>query len=329
MSALSHAPRTRSRRGGDGSVGPVRRRPRRDHVAYLYLLPAFAFYGIFLLRPLAESVWISFFDWDGITEAVWVGGENYAAVISDPLIWEALLHSFVFIIFYALLPSVLALSFVAIISRIRVYGLTFFRAVLFIPYILSTVVVAVAWRWIYDINGPLNGLLDAIGLGFLTRAWIGDFTTALPSVGLIGTWIMFGLGFVLFMAGAQKIPFDFYEAARLDGAGAIREFFNVTLPGLRGEISVALVLMITAALRNFDIVWNTTSGGPGTSTTVPSYYVYQGAFMTRDVGGASALAVLLTIIILAAVGLTMYLLQEKGPRRPQESRRRTRKEVSA
>ncbi|MFC4223511.1 carbohydrate ABC transporter permease [Lysinibacter cavernae] len=329
MSATSHASRARTRRNGGESASPVRRRPRLDNVAYLYLIPAFAFYGIFMLRPIAESIWISFFDWDGITESVWTGWDNYAAVINNPLIWEALLHSLVFIVFYALLPSVLALIFVAVISRIRVYGLTFFRAVLFIPYVLSTVVVAVAWRWIYDINGPLNNFLDAIGLGFLTRAWIGDFTTALPSVGLIGTWIMFGLGFVLFMAGAQKIPFDLYEAARLDGAGAVREFFAVTLPGLRGEISVALVLMITAALRNFDIVWNTTSGGPGTSTTVPSYYVYQGAFMTRDVGGASALAVLLTIIILAAVGLTMYLLKEKEPRQRTQLRRRARKEGSA
>lgn len=308
-------------RGGGDPKPRARRRPRLDNVAYLYLVPAFLFYGIFMLRPIAESVWISFFEWDGITEAIWVGGANYAAVLGNPLIGEALLHSFVFVIFYALLPSALALIFVAIVSRIRVYGLTFFRAVLFIPYVLSTVVVAVAWRWIYDINGPLNGLLEAIGLGFLTRAWIGDFTTALPAVGLIGTWIMFGLGFVLFMAGAQKIPFDLYEAARLDGAGPVREFFTVTVPGLRGEISVALVLMITAALRNFDIVWNTTSGGPGTSTTVPSYYVYQGAFTTRDVGGASALAVILTIIILLAVGLTMWWLHEERPRMKRHARK--------
>jgi raffinose/stachyose/melibiose transport system permease protein len=315
----------RAKRGAArGPATLARRRERYDWVAYLYLLPAFAFYAVFLLRPIVESVWISFFAWDGITASTWTGWNNYLAVVINPLMWQALLHSLVFIVFYALLPLVLGLIFVAIISRIRGYGLAFFRAVLFMPYILSTVVVAVAWRWIYDIHGPLNAVLDAIGLGFLTRAWIGDFTTALPSVGLIGTWIMFGLGFVLLMAGAQKIPYDLYEAARLDGAGAFREFLSVTLPGLRGEISVALVLMVTAALRNFDIVWNTTSGGPGTSTTVPSYYVYQGAFTTRDVGGASALAVLLTILILATVGLMLRLLRE-----PADSSRKWRRRKAA
>ncbi|MDL9977933.1 carbohydrate ABC transporter permease [Microbacterium sp. ASV49] len=289
-------------------------RPRRasllrryDWDAYLYLLPALAFYAVFLLRPVFESGYISLYDWDGITASTFVGLGNYADVLTDPLIGEALLHSFVFIIFYALLPMVLALVFIGVIARVRVRGLAFYRAALFIPYILSTVVVAIAWRWIFAINGPLNAVLRAIGLGDLTRAWLGDFATALPSVGVIGTWIMFGLAFVLFLSGLQNVPSELFEAARLDGAGPVREFFAVTLPSLRGEIQVALVLMITAALRNFDIVWNTTSGGPGTSTTVPSYYIYREAFLTHHVGRASAIAIVLTVIIFAFVGLVMRL----------------------
>ena len=282
--------------------------------AYLYLAPALLFYVIFMIRPVVESIWISTFEWDGITEASSVGLANYTDVLTSGKFWAAIAHSLIFIVFYAALPILLALVVVGVIGRIKVRALPFFRAVLFVPYILSSVVVAIAWRWIYDLEGPANSVLHAVGLGSLTRAWLGDFDTALPAVGLIGTWVMFSLAFVLFVSGVQKISSDLYEAAQLDGAGPVREFFAVTLPGLRGELRVALVLMITAALRNFDIVWNTTAGGPGTSTTVPSYYVYRDAFVTREVGRASAQSVLITVLILAMIGLVMVIMRDDSGR---------------
>lgn len=294
-------------------VGPSGRMSlwrRFDWGAYLYLIPALAFYVIFLLRPVAESIWIAFYEWDGITTATWAGTANFAAVFASEEFWGAVRHSFAFIAFYALLPTALALVFIGAIARVKLRGLPFFRAALFVPYILSTVVVAISWRWIFAESGPLNEALRGIGLGSITRAWLGDFDTALGAVGIIGTWVMFGLAFVLFISGLQSIPTELFEAARLDGAGAIREFFAVTLPALRGPIQVALVLMITAALRNFDIVWNTTAGGPGTSTTVPSYYIYREAFVTHNVGRASAIAVVLTILIFAVVAVVMRVTRE-------------------
>ncbi|MCM3658121.1 sugar ABC transporter permease [Agromyces mediolanus] len=315
-------------RPGPDPARPTDRAPRRrpflrryDWDAYLYLVPAFAFYLVFLVRPVVESIWIALFDWDGITASEWVGFDNFAGVLADPQIWQATLHSLVFVVFYALLPTALALVFVGAIARIRVRGLAAFRALLFVPYILSTVVVAISWRWIFAESGPLNTALRAIGLDGLTRAWLGDFTTALPSVGIIGTWVMFGLAFVLFVSGLQNIPAEQFEAARLDGAGPVREFFAVTLPSLRGEIQVALVLMITAALRNFDIVWNTTSGGPGTSTTVPSYFIYREAFVTHQVGRASAIAVVLTLLIFAIVGAVMWLTRDRDAAAPRGGNR--------
>lgn len=290
---------------------PPAKRRRYHWDAYLYLVPALAFYGLFLLRPVVESAWTSFFEWDGITASTWVGLGNFADVLADPLIWQALLHSLVFIIFYALIPVALSLLVVGLLSRFRVRGLAFFRAALFVPYIFSTVVVAISWRWIFADAGPLNAALRAVGLGDITRAWLGDFATSLPAVGVIGSWVMFGLAFVLFVSGLQNIPEQLFEAARLDGAGPVREFFAVTLPGLRGEIQVALVLMVTAALRNFDIVWNTTSGGPGTSTTVPSYYIYREAFVTHHVGRASAIAIVLTILIFLIVGAVMWATRDR------------------
>jgi len=275
--------------------------PRR--VAYLYLAPALLFYLIFAFGPLIYTTWLSFFRWDGITVGEWVGLDNYDQVLSDPAIRSSFVHSLVLIVFYAIVPCVLGLFLASVMAHSRVRGVGFFRAVLFLPQTIATVVVAIAWVWIYGQRGPLNQALRAIGLGSLTRSWLGDFNLALPAVGLVGTWVMFGLCMVLFVAGIQKIPLTLYEAARVDGAGRLREFLAVTFPALRAEIAVALTLTTIFALRTFDLVYVATTGGPGSSTTVPSWLVYQNAFANGRVGLASAVAVVLTIIIFAVAFL--------------------------
>ena len=274
-------------------------------MAYLYLAPAFFFYLLFAFGPLLYTAWLSFFRWDGLTVGTWVGLDNYKTVLSDPAIRASFVHSFELIFFYAVLPVVLGLLLASLIAHSRVRGVTFFRAVLFLPQTIATVVVAIAWTWVYAPDGPLNEALRAVGLGSLARGWLGDFTFALPALGLVGTWVMFGLCLVLFLAGIQKIPLSLYEAARVDGAGRLREFFAVTLPGLRGELAVALTLTTIMALRTFDLIYVSTSGGPGTSTTVPSYLVYQNAFATGRVGLAACMAVVLTLLIfVVAFGIT-------------------------
>ncbi|TDQ51550.1 carbohydrate ABC transporter permease [Actinorugispora endophytica] len=313
MTAVTSRPRTRHpSRSRPGRTPPPRTGGRRrDWTALLYVLPALAFFGVFVLYPLWQSVWLSLWEWNGVTAATWVGARNYVDVLGDPVMRAALRNSLVFIVFYAVLPTAVGLLLAGVMSRIRIHGLTFFRAALFVPQILSGVVVAVAWRYLYGVDGPINGFLDLVGLGFLTRGWLGDFATALPSVGLIGTWVMFGLCMVLLLAGAQRIPTELYEAARIDGAGPIREFFTVTLPGLRRETSFALVLTTTYALRNFDVVWNTTSGGPGNSTVMPSVIIYKAAFNTRDYGTAATVSVLLTVMILAVTALVLFILRDR------------------
>jgi raffinose/stachyose/melibiose transport system permease protein len=272
--------------------------PRR--VAYLYLLPAFAVYAAFVLVPLLHAVWISFFEWDGLTVGTWVGLDNYRELATSPPLRSAFVHALVLILFYAVIPVVLALVLVAALSRARIRGQAGFRTILFLPQVIPMVVVAVIWRMIYaPENGSLNEFLGAVGLGALERAWLGDFTLALPAVGVVGTWVMSGLALVLFMAGVQRIPQSLYDAARVDGAGAVREFFAVTLPNLRGEIAVALTLTTIAALRNFDLVYITTQGGPGNSTSVPAYEVYNRAFQTGAVGSAAAIGFTLALVIFA------------------------------
>lgn len=277
----------------------ARRRSRRAPglVGYLYILPAFLVYGLFLLFPLGHSVWISLFHWDGLTLATWAGASNYLDIFRDAALRGAFGHALILILFYAVLPVCLGLLLTGMLTRGRLRGRTFFRTVFFLPQVIAMVVVATAWSAIYSPSGVLNTFLDALGLHVVTRAWLGDFRWALPAVGLIGTWVEVGLCVVLFMAGVQKIPVERYEAARVDGCGAIRELFVVTLPGLRGEIAVALTLTVVAALRNFDLVYITTHGGPGTSTSVPAFEVYHRAFETNQVGAACAIGVTLAVLI--------------------------------
>jgi raffinose/stachyose/melibiose transport system permease protein len=291
---------------------PAARRRRRGHapgdprnIGWLYILPGLLFYGLFTLAPLLHTVYYSLFSWDGLTAKTWVGLANYGEAIRDHVLLKAFVHSAVLIGFYAVIPVVIGLMLTAAMTRTVIRGFRFFRTTLFLPQLIAGVVIAQAWIWVYDASGPLNRGLELFGLGSLVRPWLGDFTWALPSIGVIGTWVTFGLCMVLFVAGVQKIPLELYDAARVDGAGAFREFFAVTLPGLRNEILVAFVLTTINALRSFDVIYNTTAGGPGNTTIVPSMYMYQNAFLFNRVGYAAAIAVILALVIFVLAALVL------------------------
>jgi raffinose/stachyose/melibiose transport system permease protein len=239
-----------------------------------------------------------------VTVASWAGIGNYLDALADPDVQESFLHAFILIGFYSILPVCLGLVITAALSRRPIRGLTAFRTLVFLPQVLAAVVIGVAWQWMYDPQGPINAALSAVGLDGLTRAWLGDFAVALPAVGIIGTWVTTGLCAVLFIAGVQQIPTDRYDAARVDGAGPVREFLAVTLPGLRNEVVVALLLTVIDALRAFDIIFVTTKGGPGTETYVPTLLIYKRAFQSGEVGSAAAIAALLTaVVLIVSVGI--------------------------
>jgi len=300
-SAATEARAARNR-GLPGRAGR-RRRPRGRapgeprFVAFLYILPGLAAYLVFTFFPVIQTVLLSFYDWDGFTAKTWIGFDNYRTMWGDSQIRTAFGHSVRLILYYAVFSIVLGLFLTALLTHFRVRGFTAFRTILFMPQTIATVVVAQAFTWVYDPSGPLDEFLRKVGLGSWAKVWLGDFTWSLPAVGLIGTWITFGLCLVLFLAGVQKIPQDLYEAARVDGAGFVREFLSVTLPGLREEIVVAATLTTITALRNFDIIYNTTQGGPGGETEVPSWVMFQSAFVSHHVGYAAAIATALTVVI--------------------------------
>jgi raffinose/stachyose/melibiose transport system permease protein len=289
-----------------------RRRDRRRWSGLLWVAPGFAMYAVFVLWPLAQSVQYSFYDWDGIGTAPPAGLDNWKSIFTQPEFLHAVEHAFVLIVFYTVLPVGLGLVAASLIRELRPGPFnTTARVVLFVPQVLPLVAAGIAWTWMYSADGLVNQVLRAVGLGSHTRAWLGDFTFALPAVGVIGVWVMLGFCTVLLLAGIGKIDPSLYEAARLDGAGRISEFFAVTLPGLRQELVVCTTFTTIAALASFDVIQISTQGGPGYQTMVPGVEIYRLTFLQQHVGQASALAVFLAVLVLAVIWPVQRLGREK------------------
>ncbi len=227
----------------------------RGQQGWLWVLPAVSVYAAFVIYPLTQTLWYSFYDWDGIGVARWVGLANYGKVLSDQRLRDSVLHSLVLIFFFTVLPIVFGLVTAALVADLRGRRAQMVLwVVLFLPQVIPLVGAALAWVWLYSSDGAVNQLLKAVGLGALARPWLADFATALPAVGLIGTWFATGLCTVLFTAGIQRVDPALLEAAALDGAGRVRRMVSVILPGLRREIVVAATVLTIAALASFDII---------------------------------------------------------------------------
>jgi raffinose/stachyose/melibiose transport system permease protein len=275
---------------------------RRHVVGWLFALPALLFYAVFVLQPLALTIEYSFYRWDGVGPATWVGLRNYAAVVSEQRLVETLFNGFRLVIFFSLIPVGLGLVTASVIQRVargRLGAVS--RTVLFLPQVIPLVAAGIIWGRLLSLPGLVNQVLSSVGLGDVTRAWLGDFDTALPAVGIIGIWVLLGFCTVLLLTGMTKIDGALFESARIDGAGWWPEFRAITVPSLRYEIAVCLTVTIIAALAAFDIVYVSTGGGPGNATAVPGIQIYILAFLERQVGLASALAVVLVILVLLVI----------------------------
>jgi len=278
---------------------------------WIFMAPALMAYSFVVLVPTVQSIWYSLFKWNGVTTAKWVGLGNYQDFLTNPLIGQAFKNTLVMILFFSVMPIILGLLSAALVSKAKIRGTSFFRSVIFVPQILTSVVVVVIWRQIFSSEGLLNDGLRGIGLDSLAKPWLGSFEYTLPVLGLAGTWITMGLCMLLFVAGTGNISQELYDAVRLDGAGAIREFFAVTLPGLRPQLAVAITLTVIGALRVFDLVWLTTRGGPGTTSVTPSVLLYSKAFTQSDVGAGAAIGVVLAVMSLVVALIVVRLMEDK------------------
>ncbi|TQL44919.1 carbohydrate ABC transporter membrane protein 1 (CUT1 family) [Homoserinimonas aerilata] len=271
-------------------------------VGWLFVLPALIAYAAFVIYPLLTGVQYSFYRWNGVGASEWVGFANYIRVFTDSTLLGSIRNAFVLIAFFTVIPVAAGLVLATLIRSMRPgFFSSASQTILFLPQIIPLAAAGIAWSWMYAQTGAVNQILNAIGLGFLARPWLGDFQTALPAVGLIGSWVLTGLCAVLFLTGIGKIDQALYEAVRLDGASWWREFITVTIPGLRQEIAVLVTLTVIAALSSFDIIYTTTLGGPGRATLVPGISIYRIGFTQSEVGLASAFGIVLMLLVLACV----------------------------
>ena len=275
-----------------------------------FVVPGLLMYGIFVLWPYTQALYVALTDWSGMTpEKNFVGLDNFTRLWGDSRFWNALQHNLQLLVLLPLTILPIALLFAALTTQ-KVGGLRgsgFYRFVFFAPEVMSAVVIGVLWSFVYHPTmGLLNGVLDVTGLGGLTRAWLGSPATVLWAIGGVIIWSGIGFYMVLFMAGIQSIPAEFYEAATLDGAGRWRSFRDITFPLLRDQLQVAYIFIGIGALDMFALVQvMAEGGGPSRGADVVARYMYDVAFQQSRFGYATAVGVVLLLLTLVLSLITI------------------------
>jgi len=285
----------------------------RRILPYLYIAPTVVSTLVFVIYPFLANFYYSLVEWDGFGPKRFVGLANFAAMAGDPRFGAALVTNLVYFVYIVILPILLGLAIASVIGRAKVRGLRAYQTIYFIPQVVAPIALGVIFRWVYaPLFGVAKGILELIGLRHLVRPWLGSPETATTAVGIIGTWAWFGFCVILFVSGIQKIDEHLYEAAKIDGAGAFRQFWHVTLPDLRFEMVVALIMATVQSLGGyiFSVVRVTTNGAYGTRPL--GLYAYQLAFVEGRVGYASAVMLVLTALIMGIAALGRVLGEGRG-----------------
>ncbi|MEG1513756.1 MAG: sugar ABC transporter permease [Clostridia bacterium] len=266
---------------------------------FLFIVPALVFYLYFVVYASFNTFYLSLCDWNGVNPVkTFVGLANYINLLKDPLIWKALTNNIIWILVTVFIPTMLALILAVMLAKPGIRGVTLFRVTFFMPSIVSMVVVSIVWKWIFNQSyGTLNQVLRAIGLQNLTTSWLGNPATALGSLLTAGSWTHYGFCMVIFLAALQGVDQTYYEAAMIDGANSVQQFFYVTIPMLKNTITLLVLNSMIGSFKVFDIIWVTTTGGPYHATEVISTYIYNEAFVLNRIGVGASAAILLSIII--------------------------------
>jgi multiple sugar transport system permease protein len=259
-----------------------------------WLLTVVLFWGY----PLLYALYLSFTKYKTLSnEAVWVGFANYAKLFRDPVFWQALLNTTIFVVGTIPFTMALALLFASLLNRVKVLQ-DFYRSALFLPSVTSLVVIALIFTNLYSAGGYLNTLLKAAGFSGSSQGWLLNPSTALPAVMLMDIWVSIGYYAVLFLASMQNVSKDYYEVADLEGTSPWQQFYTITLPLIKPTLLFAVVLNTIKSFQIFTEIYVMTRGGPLNRTTTLVYNVYENAFEKSDgMGYACAIAYILFFII--------------------------------
>lgn len=302
--------RTAAKGAAVGRTGRTGRPRRRDdtRLALIFLIPASIGLVVFYFWPLIRGIALSFTSWDLLSPAKFVGIANYQRMLADPIFWNAAKVTVEYVILNIGFQTVIALGIAVLMQRLT--QSTLLRGVLLAPYLVSNVVAALVFLWILDYQlGIGNQIIAWLGLDrigfFTTEQWV------IPTIAMVNVWRHMGYTALLIFAGLQAIPANYYEAARVDGAGEFRMFRQITMPLLRPILGLVLIISVIGSFQVFDTVSVTTKGGPVDSSRLLQVYIYDKAFAQFDFGYASTLSVAM-LIILVVVTFFQYRITRAG-----------------
>ncbi len=290
---------------------------KKDTVKFfLFISPWIIGFLLFILIPMGMSLYYSFTDWDVLTKESFVGMANYAGLFQDPLFYKSLQVTGVYTLITVPLNVFLSLM-TAILLNMEGRFMAFFRTLYYIPAVLSAVVVAILWQWIFNSKyGLLNDVLTKFGIE--GPRWLSDPQWVMPALVIMSIWGIGG-GIIMYLAGLQAVPKDLYEAATLDGARFWKKLFHITIPSMSPIILFTFLTSLIATLQTFSQAYIMTSGGPNHATLFYAYYLYQNGVVYKKMGKACAMAwlffiavMLLSLVVLKVSGKVVYYESEEG-----------------
>lgn len=277
----------------------------------LGVFPALLIYCVFSIVPIFISFYYSFMSWDGFSPMKFVGFDHFLMLMTDQIFWLSLKNNLLVVIFSVFGQIPIALGLALLLNR-KVKGAKFFRTIAFIPVVISTVVISLTWKMIYNAEqGMLNQLLTNIGLEALTRNWLGNPDYSMYAIGVVIIWQFVGLYFIIFLSALQTVSKDILEAAELDGATEWQKTRHVIIPSIWNIILIAIVLCISGSLKTFDLIYVMTGGGPAHATEVMATYMYSETFRGLRYGYGSAISVLIFVFSITLILLCQKLLRRR------------------
>ncbi len=285
-------------------------KPDRVWTPYLLVAPAVLVFAFVVLVPALLNTGLSFVDWSGTNEMVFVGIDNFTRAFRDDIYLTAYRNTFGYIGLTLILEVAVGLIMAGVVTM-QGRKTAFYRIAFFVPVMLPMVVIAVLWSFVYsDDIGLINTALRGLGLDALALVWLGNPATALIAISVVSGWIYAGFYMAIFYAALQRIPTNILEAATLDGASPWRTFFSVKVPMIRPIIEIAVLLCVTGAFQSFDLFYVMTNGGPDHATEIVTTYLVEVVFRFNNLGYGAALATIMTVVVLA-LGLIFARVRSK------------------
>ena len=274
------------------------RRGRILLMIYLFLFPSLAIFLLYRITPIIWNFLLSFQEWQFIGPNIWIGLQNYAEMIRDPVFWQSFKNTLIY--FFGGTPIAIALAvLVAVMVNNPIRGRNAYRVMIFLPYPITPVAVAIIWQWLYNEKvGLINYVLRTLRLVSDPVPFLQSFKLALPSVIMTTVWQVLGYFVIIVLTGLQTIPDDLYESAELDGANRLTQFFRITLHLIRSTIFLCFIVGIINSFTVFDIIYVMTDGGPGHATEILVTNIYKNAFTFNRMGYAAAMTVFMFLFLM-------------------------------